>query len=356
MNLQRWTTPLAGALALVTILACGGGGGGGGGSNGSTSGNVTNLRALAVLGGDNRIVAPLTVIQRGDPVRFVIAGTSESTGNLVIVPSGDWGVSPASIGAITPATGAFTATQTGIDAIATGVTTDSQSKGTRFNVIEPQAVGTGLQMAASVSGTIVDPENIQVGDVVALTLAGVGLNGEVVQASVSSWSTTAPGSVATLSGSTLTATGPSGTSIYELRANALGRAHTAILRIKPVQALVFGRVRTTGGALVAGARVRFFNAGGSEVGRVRSNPDGTFRASVPTTAVTFHLDVDEIDPSATVYFRQFAYGPKDYSIAIDTCRAPLPALTNGVSTALPNDILLYRQGPGVLPPPPPDGC
>jgi hypothetical protein len=66
-------------------------------------------------------------------------------------------------------------------------------------------------------------------------------------------------------------------------------------------------------------------------------------------------DFSGVDPGATFYVRQFFYNPKDYSTLISGCTAPLPALTNGVTTNLLSDIVFY-QNSGGPPPPPPSGC
>lgn len=205
---------------------------------------------------------------------------------------------------------------------------------------------------------IIDPLNIQVGETIQFEVVHyTAANVRSVLAS-SNWTTTDNGaSVGTLSPSgvltasasspgTFTATGTSGGSNFSI--NYL---------VKPIQALVSGTMLDSNGDPVSGVSIVFYTAGGTPVGRVKTASNGTFRASVPTTATKFNLDPTTM--SFDKYFKSFVFSSKRYSALIATsCAAPLPPLTNGVTTPISTvtvdaAMTLGQHNP---PPPPPNGC
>ncbi|MFZ4507480.1 MAG: hypothetical protein ACOYON_07265 [Fimbriimonas sp.] len=355
---QIFAAPLVASALVSLVVGCGGGGASGGGGGGG-GGTVTGLKVEAVLDSAQSVVVDQTSIQVGDRIKWVLSGR-DSNGVRVVVPSQDWGLSPVSAGTLNSSTGVFVGSISLVSpAIINALTATSESYGTSFYLIPTKSVGSGLQLRGTLDGTstVVDLGNIQVGDKVRLSITGKDGDGNVVTLPTGAWTTDAPSGVGNISNSNrFNAVGSSGTSTYRVQTNAAGRDHFTNLQVKPVQALVFGRTRTTTGAVIPNVIVNFFNSAGVKVGTTRSSSDGTFRASLPTTAVTFHIDLSEADPYSVAYYRQYGFGAKDYAISIPGCRAPLPALTVGVSTNLANDIVVYRITSGSLPPPPPDGC
>ena len=90
--------------------------------------------------------------------------------------------------------------------------------------------------------------------------------------------------------------------------------------------------------------------GSTEVGRAITTSNGSFRASVPTTA----RRVTVLIADGSAYHKTFSIGSNGYVGDLNTCYAPVPTLTNGTTTALSDEIRLYRKALG--PPPPPSGC
>lgn len=215
---------------------------------------------------------------------------------------------------------------------------------------------TDIRVVAQIgSNRDADLTNIVPGESATLTLVGYNQNHQSVQVSASSWGTNAPASVATVTpGGTLTAVGASD-SVYSVGAVYNGTTYTTNLLVRPQQAFVTGRVRTVSStSALAGAVVRFFNNSGSEVGFATVNTSGNFRASVPTSATQFTLDISGVSNSGN-YYDQFTYNNNDYLDETASCTATLPALTNGVSTPLVSDIVVTVKGPGTVPNPP-GGC
>jgi len=83
---------------------------------------------------------------------------------------------------------------------------------------------------------------------------------------------------------------------------------------------------------VFAATVAFYDAGGNEVGRSTSSANGSIYASVPTSAVTFHVLTSSLSP--TFYQSYYVYNFLGYSTLIPTCRArsrPLRTVSRRIS-------------------------
>jgi hypothetical protein len=207
---------------------------------------------------------------------------------------------------------------------------------------------------ASNPSIIKDPLNIQVGEQIQFQVVGYDEDGKRVVLSSSAWqSGDTTGQAGTLtSGGLFTATASSAGTKYSVSGFAAGQRRFSQYEVKPVQAEVTGRVvDSTSFTGVGGVTIRFYNNVGAQVGSSTTAFDGTFRASVPASATRFHLDPTTI-PIA--YYNNYTYSGLRYASTIATCTAPLPALANGVTTALAGDVSVPRSsGP---PPPPPNGC
>jgi hypothetical protein len=279
---------------------------------------------------------------------------------------------------------------------------------------------------ATKNGTIIDPTNIVEGEVVQFVVAGYTATNQRIVQSSSGWTIDPTGETegTITSGGLFTATASGGQ--FTVSATSGSTLRTGIAQVRPAgQALVTGRVINGYGGFVYGAVVDFFNAGGAVVGSSIVQGNGTFRASVPDTAVTFELrktaiplgyykeyfysylkpftttvtngvtsatqtlaSTANIIASDALYFVSHAAyrdvvsvtAPStvvlDASVTTTTneqvkifgqrwflpqgaCRAPLPALTNGTTTALESDIIVpptSNNGSSLPPPPPPSPC
>jgi len=207
----------------------------------------------------------------------------------------------------------------------------------------------------------VDTASLRVGDVVRLRITGRNNDNEYVAADGVSWSTNAPANIATVtSDGILSAISATGGQTYTITGRYNNQNYTAPLRIRADGAFVVGRVRNSLGNGVPDTRVLFYNAAGNQVGSAYASPEGSFRAAVGTDAVRFAIDLEVADPvpggrpNATAYHRQFGYGDNEYLGNEPTCRAPLPALTEGATVSLTADVVPTLRTSS--PPPPPSGC
>jgi hypothetical protein len=206
---------------------------------------------------------------------------------------------------------------------------------------------------ASNTDQTIDLVNLRVGDQLQLRLWGrdATTNNPVLVPS-SNWSTTAPSSSLTVtSAGRLTVIG-SGATSYLVYAN--NRSYSATALVKATQPRLVGRVLNDGGVGATRAKLLFYNASGTEVASAFTGSNGSFAATMPTTAKTFLVDMSE---RTGAYYNQFGFGPSDYNLSC-TNRAPLPALSLGTDTTLLSggggSIEVYRVIAGSPPPPPPD--
>jgi hypothetical protein len=115
---------------------------------------------------------------------------------------------------------------------------------------------------------------------------------------------------------------------------------------------VRGVVRNPNGP-IQGAIVRFFSPENTEITAVTTNAQGNYAAELPTTASRFTVDLANVDPGGTTYFRQYSFSQKDYTANSIECSAPLPAITQNQVRQVSDVMFLYRW---MGPPPPPTGC
>ena len=204
----------------------------------------------------------------------------------------------------------------------------------------------------------IDPLNIQAGDAVNFEVAGYDKNSVRHILASTNWTTSDNGNQSgqLLADGSFTATASSGVVIYTATGTAQGKQYQVSYRVKPFQAIVTGSIMDNNGAPAQNISIEFFNVGGAVVSSARSQFDGSFRASVPTTAKTFNLDKTTISPQ--LYYQSFSYQSVRYTTLISTCNASLPALTNGTTTSI-GLVTLDATMTGQIvnpPPPPPDGC
>ncbi len=230
------------------------------------------------------------------------------------------------------------------------------------------AVGPML-VSVNPSGQIVDPLNLEPGNQV--TFEVVTINSAtlaVTKISGVSFNTTDTSGVAGIlnpSTGAYTAGNVSSTQSFTMTGTANGTNYSESYAVNPIQALVTGTVKDTNGNAVPFANVVFYNSSGSQVGSSVAGLDGAFTASVPTSAVRFGFVASSIPimqnaakiPSMG-YYQEFDYGSGTYDFN-SNCGAPLPALTNGQVTAMPNNptiIAAFTISGAAVTPPPPAGC
>lgn len=216
---------------------------------------------------------------------------------------------------------------------------------------------TVIRLVGVSGGNFVDPQNLSPGQSVQLELVGFDKTNKMTVLGASGWTTTAPSSVATVSGSGVLNAIAANPNTFNVSATYSGRSYSSALGVHNNIAYVTGNVRTASGAAVAGAYVLFFDAppftsGAHIVGRTLVNQDGSFRAQVVTTAQSFALDTVA---NLTNYYNIFNYNGSDYTLATTGCYAPLPNLTTGQTVSLSSDIIATPKKAGG-PPPPPPGC
>lgn len=216
---------------------------------------------------------------------------------------------------------------------------------------------TNIRLVVSQGGIPIDLATLIAGDVVTLQVVGTNSTGGT-ETIAANFTTNAPGSIAVVSGTTLSAIASSGGITYLVTASGGGTTLSANLSVAPAtSAIVNGRVRASTGTGIANVRVSFYTSTGTLLGTYNTGATGTFRAPVPLSAAKFTIDLSVADPgtgaSGTIWYRQFAYGPKTFLTGASNCLAPLPALVLG-NNNLPNDIVPPARADG--PAPPPNGC
>jgi hypothetical protein len=205
----------------------------------------------------------------------------------------------------------------------------------------------------SSSGTMIDLRTLVPGDQIQLKITARDANNNLVVLSASGWTTNAPSSVAVVtSGGLLSAFSPSATS-YQVRVSSGGLVYTANLNIIAAKAFVTGRV-TDGSIAIQNAIIDFYDATGKTVGSTYTTRAGTFRASVPTTATKFMLDMSVPDPGFVFYYDEFVYDSDTY-IEATNCLVKLPGTpSTSAPMSLKTAIVPFLRSLG--PPPPPTGC
>jgi hypothetical protein len=317
---------LALLLAVLTVLACGGGGSGGTSGGGTTGGTNSGVNL-------NSNSASLAFNQTFNLVASV-PGVSSQTVNWV-----------ATGGTITP-TSATTATFTSPAAAGTFTITAR-------SVIDTAKFATCIVTVAQV-GITIEPDAVQLGPG-AKTIFIAPVTGST-NPNVT-WTTTG-GSIRVLSAGRMEYTAPTLSGNYTVTATAAAntnRRATASITVANVgaNAIVQGRAIVDGSTLgVAGASIAFYNSAGLELGRVTTGTDGRFTATIPSTARRFHVVPSSINE--TQFYRSYEYANFRYTMLVSSCTAPLPTLTAGGTTILPTDVRIPRASDP--PPPPPNGC
>lgn len=210
---------------------------------------------------------------------------------------------------------------------------------------------------AKVNGAIIDPTNIQQGEVAQFEVAGYTASNQRIVQSSSGWTLDPTGQTeGTLTSGgqfTATASGP----LFTLSADAAGQQRTGSARVKAAgQAIVKGRIIDGQGGTVYGLQLDFYDSGNNLVGSSVTQGDGTFRAIIPSTATAFEVNRGSIRAG---YYKEYLYNNKWYLPKPSNCIAPLPPVANGQTTNLLTDVIVPPtsvNGSSLPPPPPPSPC
>lgn len=205
----------------------------------------------------------------------------------------------------------------------------------------------------------VDPTNLQVGDSVIFHLAQIDLTKGTYSTIQSTGFTTTDtgGAAGSLNGQTgqFTALASTNGTTYTISTINGGKTYTALYGVTPVQARVTGAVVDTNGVAVQFPVILFFDSTKNQVGSVTATVAGTFNASVPTSAVRFNIKSSSLNTSH--YYEAFSYGAGSYGPLVSGCNAPLPTLTSGHTSGMPNSIIVNAvsnsSGAQNTPPAPP---
>ncbi|MEQ1822414.1 MAG: hypothetical protein ABL949_07885 [Fimbriimonadaceae bacterium] len=309
-------------IAVLIVLACGGGGGGtGGGGGGSNNGVTLNVNSANIA-----FAQTLNLVAQ-------VPGISSQTVT--------WSVTG---GTIAP-TGASSATYT------------SPSTAGTFTITARSVVDTAKFATCVVSvsqvGVSIDPPAVTLGPGRSTVITGTvtGATNTTVNFSASA------GSISRINSRQINYTAPTVLGNYTVTASAAANSSkTATCNVTVANVgnngTVTGQVRREGTTTgVPNATVAFYNSAGAELGRATTGADGRFSASVPITATRFHIITSSITPA---YYAQYTYSGLRYTTLVISCSAPLPVLSAGSTTPLPNGVDLNLSSDP--PPPPPNGC
>ncbi len=140
-----------------------------------------------------------------------------------------------------------------------------------------------------------------------------------------------------------------------ITASAGSAQDSQVLEVKrvPVGTGVFGNVRSTQGAAIVGATVKFYTANGTFIKQVTTSAGGSFEATLPTTAARFTVSLSTATGGGN-FFNQFGYSDDEYLADELSCLALLPTIVQGQMSSLATSVVFLPKTMG--PPPPPTGC
>ncbi len=105
-------------------------------------------------------------------------------------------------------------------------------------------------------------------------------------------------------------------------------------------------------APIGGITLQFYDGDNNLVGQVTSAFDGTFRASIPVSAVSFQVSPDSV---GLAYYPSYTFDGLRYDASDAACRAPLPGGLEVGPAALDAPVLVTPRVAG-QPAPDPTGC
>ena len=225
-------------------------------------------------------------------------------------------------------------------------------------------------VAENSNGIIIDPTNLVPGQSVQFMMVSIdpstyAVTPETARGFTTTDSSGSAGSLNAQTGQFTAGSSTNGTN-FTVSVSFQGSTYSELYGVKPLQAIVTGKVLDSNLVPIPFAEVVFEDSTDTQVGAVVTGVDGTFTASVPVTAVRFNLVPSTLpitaNPSSvpsTAYFRYFTYGSGTYNPLNTACSAPIISLTSGQTNVLPNQIIVMAattlSGAPNTPPPPP-GC
>lgn len=206
-----------------------------------------------------------------------------------------------------------------------------------------------LSPAARLVFGIQDPLNFQISEQYVFQLVGTQ-NGKRVILPASFRSSDISGTFGTVSVNSglFTASDTATSTSQTMFANFNGVDYQTPYAVKVRQARLIGKVLDTSGNPISGVIVKFFSADGAFVGQVTSASDGTYRASVPTSAAKFTLTGSSVPLTE---HRVFTYGTDGFRVDDVDCLATMPSIALG-SQEVPTIVLT----PTTSEEPPITGC
>lgn len=209
------------------------------------------------------------------------------------------------------------------------------------------------------SGSLVDPLNLNVGDIVTVQYVNYDQLGVRTALAVTNWGLTGSGAGSAV---TLTNTGvmqvisrPTGFLNLTATATVIGQPKTLnqdVFVSPATNTRVSGRLlANTSNVAVGGVQFEFVDNGGNVVGAAITGYDGRFTGVVGNNATRLRLKPQTV---SAFYFAAIKYQNVDYAVTGNACLLTLPGLVAGGSVSFPSNIFLPRQQDG--PPPPPSGC
>jgi hypothetical protein len=115
---------------------------------------------------------------------------------------------------------------------------------------------------------------------------------------------------------------------------------------------LYGRVIDSGGSLVQGVNVRFYDKAGANLGSTVTDANGAYQIALSPQVVYFTIDIAGTTTPGN-YFQQYTYNFADYIDADTSCLAKAPTFSTGEAIQV-SDLILTLRWMG--PPPPPNGC
>jgi len=201
---------------------------------------------------------------------------------------------------------------------------------TATQLLNPQTPNLQSDLVNQTLFGVEDPNNIQANEQVVFQLVNYTTDGSgnlirnILPATAFITSDTAGtyGSLSSASGVYVAGPSKSNGTLY-CTAIYNGVNYTTPYAVQVDQVRLLGTVLAEGtnAAQLAGAKLHFYDGTGSLVGTVTVQYDGSFRASVPTTASTFTIIADTVP---TTFYASYNYLSLQYDAGVSGCYAPLP--------------------------------
>jgi hypothetical protein len=329
LSLKLSFAALCAFVIFTLLMGCGGGGGGGGGGTTGTSSGGSPTVSLSTT---------QTTIAFGQTIT-IIAAVANSSDTTVI-----FSVSPQATGLTQKDnhTATFTAPATNTTYTITA-TPDA-----------PGGIPASIRITVVPVAISITPSSVQL-----VPNGTTQFTADVTgNANTAATFKASGGTVTVLNSHSVTYKAPATPGNYTITATAAATpSATATARIAVTTtsgggtATVDGTVVDDQAVALSGIVVQFYNSVGTQIGQATTAGNGSFSASVPTSAVSFGLSSSSINTVSE--FESYTYGGLRYDPLITGCYAPLGALQANQVLQLSSITVASQKNP---PPPPPNGC